>query len=154
MLYDDPERIRSVDLNRDHAKSASRCPAVLNLESRYFVVKCPFSIHLGFERDSDGKPCLKNRMGGKARCETASSASTSTLVAEPEWRHKDRPTLQIKTPYLFVADEPVFHQPAAALHALSAGALARNAVRRTVSDPCLAAPAHVGLRMARPRRRT
>jgi hypothetical protein len=30
------------------------------------------------------------------------------LVSEPEWRYADRPTVQIPTPYLFIADEPVF----------------------------------------------
>lgn len=108
VLYDEPERIRSVDMNRDHAKSASRCPAVLNLESRYFVVKCPFSIQLGFERDGDGKPRLKNRLGEKSPVRTNKLGQLVTLMAETEWRYKDRPTLQIKTPYLFIADEPVF----------------------------------------------
>jgi hypothetical protein len=108
VLFDDPERFRSADLNRDHAKSASRCPAVINLESRYFVVKCPFSLHLGFERDNAGKPCLKNRMGDKSQIRNGNLAQHVILVAEPEWRHKNRPTIQIKTPYMFVADEPVF----------------------------------------------
>ena len=108
VLYDDPERIRSVDMNRDHAKSASRCPAVLNLESRHFVIKCPFNIHLGFERGNDGKPRLKNKMGDRSPVRANKLGQLVTMMAEPEWRYKDRPTLQIKTPYLFLADEPVF----------------------------------------------
>jgi hypothetical protein len=108
ILYDDPERMRSVDMNRDHAKSASRCPAVINLESRYFVVKCPVSIHLGFERDATGKARLKNMMGERSPVRGGKLAQLVTLVAEPEWRYKDRPTIQIKTPYLFLADEPVY----------------------------------------------
>ncbi len=63
VLYDDPERIRSVDMSRDHAKSASRCPAILNLETRYFMIKCPFNMQLGFERDQNGVPRLKNKLG-------------------------------------------------------------------------------------------
>lgn len=108
VLYDDPERIRSVDMNREHAKSASRCPAVLNMESRYFAIKCPVNIRLGFERDANGKPCLKNKMGEQSPVRGNKLAQLVTLVAEPEWRYRDRPTLQIKTPYLFLADEPVF----------------------------------------------
>ncbi len=38
IIYDAPERVRSVEMNREHAKSASRCPAVINMESRYFMV--------------------------------------------------------------------------------------------------------------------
>lgn len=108
VLYDAPERVRSVDTNRDHAKSASRCLAIINFESRYFTVKCPFDIHLAFERDSNGKPCLKNKIGEKSPVRTNKLGQVVTLVAEPEWRFKDRPTIQIKTPYLFVADEPVY----------------------------------------------
>jgi len=33
---------------------------------------------------------------------------TVKLVAESEWRHPDRPTIQLAVPYTFVADEPVY----------------------------------------------
>jgi hypothetical protein len=108
VLFDDPERIHSAGLNRDHAKSASRCPAVINLESRYFLIKCPFDIHLRFERDKDGRARLKNAAGEKSPVRSGKLADLVKLVNEPEWRYADRPTLQIQTPYLFIADEPVF----------------------------------------------
>ena len=50
VVYLPPERLRSADVNRSHAKSASRCPAILALEHRYVVVRCPFDLHLGFAR--------------------------------------------------------------------------------------------------------
>jgi hypothetical protein len=108
VLFDDPERLRSPGLNRDHAKSASRCPAVINLESRYFLIKCPYDIHLRFERNAEGKARLKNAAGDKSPVRANKLGDTVTLVNEPEWRYADRPTLQIQTPYLFIADEPVF----------------------------------------------
>jgi len=108
VLFEAPERVRSADMNRDHAKSASRCPAVLNLESRYFVVKCPFTIQLGFERDGNRKGRLKNKMGDKSPVRPSKLADLVTLMPEAEWRYRDRPTIQIKTPYIFIADEPVF----------------------------------------------
>jgi hypothetical protein len=91
VLYDAPERIRSADMNREHAKSASRCPAVINMESRYFVIKCPFTMHLGFERGKDGTPRLVNRLGDKSPLRGSKLAQLVTLVAESEWRYKDRP---------------------------------------------------------------
>jgi len=63
IIYAPPERVRSVDQNKSHAKSASRCPAVINLESRYFVVRCPFDLNLAFVRDKDGRPGLRNLNG-------------------------------------------------------------------------------------------
>ncbi|MEO0359332.1 MAG: hypothetical protein AAF386_13805, partial [Pseudomonadota bacterium] len=41
VVYDPPERLKSGAENREHAKSASRCPAVINMEARYFVINCP-----------------------------------------------------------------------------------------------------------------
>ena len=34
VVYYPPGRLRTVDVNREHAKSASRCPAVIGMESR------------------------------------------------------------------------------------------------------------------------
>ena len=57
ILFEAPYRMRSQSQQK-HAKSASRCPAVLQLESRYFVINCPFDFHLRFDRDNTGKPKL------------------------------------------------------------------------------------------------
>ena len=36
VIYAPPRRVMVRDTQRGHSKSASRCPAILNLESRYF----------------------------------------------------------------------------------------------------------------------
>ncbi len=46
VLYDPPERVLFRQTNKAHAKSASRCPAVIHLESRYFFIKCPLTSSL------------------------------------------------------------------------------------------------------------
>ena len=63
VVYYPPERIRSVEVNRTHAKSASRCPAIINMESRYFLIRVPYDLHLRFARDDKGKPGLRNMTG-------------------------------------------------------------------------------------------
>ena len=108
VIYDPPERVRSADLNRRHAKSASRCPAVINLESRYFVVKCPFDINVGFFRDDKGKPALRNLSGEASAVRASKLGEKLHLTNEAEWRHADVPTIQLSLPYVFVADEPVY----------------------------------------------
>lgn len=108
VLYDPPERVSVRQTNRTHAKSAGRCPAVINLESRYFMVKCPFDLHLGFGRDDKGRPHLINRMGAAAPVRANKQSQILTLVAEAEWRFPDRPTVQLHLPYCFIADEPVY----------------------------------------------
>ncbi len=108
VLYDPPERLTVRPPNRGHAKSAARCPAVIQLESRYFVVKCPFDLHIGFQRDDKGKAVLVNRAGGASPIRSNKLNEVLTLVSEAEWRFPDRPTLQLVLPYCFIADEMVY----------------------------------------------
>jgi hypothetical protein len=105
VLYDAPERILFRQTNKAHAKSASRCPAVIQLESRYFMVKCPFDIHIGFSRDAKGKPVLVNRLGSASPVRANKLGELLTLVNEAEWRYPDRPTVQLALPYTFICDE-------------------------------------------------
>ncbi|EYD73149.1 hypothetical protein [Limimaricola hongkongensis] len=108
IIYAPPERVRSVDLDRRHAKSASRCPAVINLESRYFLIRCPFDIHVGFERDDKGRPALRNLSGTASAIRGSKLGEKLRIVSEPEWRHAGVPTLQLSLPYLFLSDARVY----------------------------------------------
>lgn len=108
IIFDPPQRVRSPDVNRTHAKSASRCPAVINMESRYFEIKCPFDMHLQFTRDKEGKAALQNMLGERSPIRPKKLREHVHLVDEVEWRYKDRPTIQLILPYIFIADEPVY----------------------------------------------
>lgn len=108
IVYFPPERVRSVDLNRKHAKSASRCPAVINLESRYFVIRCPFDLNIGFARDEKGKPVLRNLAGEMSPIRASKLGEKLHITNEVEWRRPEVPTIQLSLPYVFIADEPVY----------------------------------------------
>lgn len=108
VLYDAPERLSFRDTAKSHAKSAGRCPAVVQMESRYFVVPCPFDLHLGFARDAKGKAVFVNRAGSASPIRTNKLNELLVMVNEAEWRYPDRPTLQLILPYVFIADEPVY----------------------------------------------
>ncbi len=108
IVYFPPERVRSVEMNKSHAKSASRCPAVINLESRYFLVRCPFDLNLEFVRDKDGRPAMRNLNGDKSGIRANKLRDKLHIAAEHEWRYADVPTLQLELPYVFIADEPVY----------------------------------------------
>lgn len=97
IIYDAPERVRSVEMNREHAKSASRCPAVINMESRYFMVKCPFDIHIGFARDNDGKPVLRNLAGTQPAIRGSKLGEKLHMTSEVEWRTKGIRTWPIRS---------------------------------------------------------
>lgn len=108
IIYAPPERVRSADLNKRHAKSASRCPAVINLESRYFVIRCPFDINVGFARDEKGKPVLRNLSGEASTIRASKLGEKLHITSEVEWRRPEVPTIQLSLPYIFIADEPVY----------------------------------------------
>jgi hypothetical protein len=108
VLYDPPERVSFRQTNRVHAKSAARCPSVIQLESRYFMVKCPFDLQIGFARDDKGRAVLVNRAGAASPVRSSKINEILTLVNESEWRYPDRPTVQMILPYCFIADEMVY----------------------------------------------
>lgn len=108
ILFDAPERLIFRQTNKTHSKSASRCPAVIQMESRYFVVKCPYDLHIGFGRDEKGKGHLINRLGAASAVRSNKLNEVLTLVNEAEWRFADRPTVQLSLPYCFIADETVY----------------------------------------------
>ena len=108
VLYDPPERVSFRQTNRSHAKSAARCPGVIQLESRYFMVRAPVDLHLGFGRDDKGQPHLINRAGAASAVRANKLGQMLTLVPEAEWRYPDRPTLQMALPYCFLAEETCY----------------------------------------------
>ncbi|RYG91446.1 hypothetical protein EU803_10160 [Loktanella sp. IMCC34160] len=108
IVYFPPERVRGAEKNKTHAKSASRCPAVINLESRYFVIRCPFDLHLGFTRDDKGKPHIRNLNGDMSGIRASKLAEKIHMTPEKEWRYAGIPTIQLVLPYVFIADEPVY----------------------------------------------
>ena len=117
VVYYPPERVRSVEVNRKHAKSASRCPAIINMESRYFMIRVPFDMHLRFVRDKSDKPGLRNMLGDASPVRASVLNKKLHVTSEAEWRYKDRPTIQVSLPYLFVTDEPTYMtQLAAFMH--------------------------------------
>ncbi len=107
VIFFPPERVTHRTQNQPHAKSASRCPAILDVESRYFRVRCPYDIHLRFTRDKTGKPTLKNMLGDQSPIRRKQLSRIVHLMAEAEWRSPQHPILQITAPYVFLSDAPV-----------------------------------------------
>ena len=93
-----------------HAKSVAFCPAVLDHEARIFEIPCPIDVHLKFSMTGgpNGTPALANAAGDQSTVRPKVLGQMMSLVGRKEWRHPDRPVVQIITPYIFVADEPVY----------------------------------------------
>lgn len=107
-IYFEPERVKTDIAPQQHAKSAARCPAVLDMESRHFLIRCPFDLHIALIKDDKGRTQIRNLAGDDSAIRQNYLAKEIHLVSEKEWRHPSRPMIQINAPYLFVADEPVY----------------------------------------------
>jgi hypothetical protein len=107
-VFEAPRPLSRNDVPPQHAKSASYCPAILDHEARLFEVPCPFDLQLGFKVDDKGEAHLQNLAGDMSAVRPKHLGQMLALVARKEWRHPDRPVVQLVTPYVFVADEPVY----------------------------------------------
>jgi len=107
-IWDAPRRISRDDPPPKHAKSVNYCPSVLEYEARLFEVPCPIDATLRFGFDAEGKPRLVNADGDEASIRNKHLGQMLAIVDRKEWRHPDRPVLQIITPYVMLADEPVY----------------------------------------------
>lgn len=107
-IWPEPRRVKRNDPAPTHAKSVNYCPSVLDHEARMFEVTCPIDVRLRFRRDEKGVPVLVNADGDRSAIRSKHLNAMLALVSQREWRHPDRPVIQIITPYVFVSDEPVF----------------------------------------------
>ncbi|HET7715737.1 MAG TPA: hypothetical protein VFK86_08925, partial [Bauldia sp.] len=107
-IWEAPRRLTRNDPPPEHAKAVNFCPAVLDHEARLFEVPCPIDINLGFRFDKDERPAVVNLDGDRAAIRPATLNDMLAIVSRREWRHPDRPIIQLITPYIFVADETVY----------------------------------------------
>ena len=107
-IWEEPRLVRRADQRPNHPKSAARCPAVADHESRLFEVPCPFDMHLRFFLNHENQPGLCNVTGEESAVRPTLLQEMVILQSRSEWRHPNRPVVQVRTPYRFVADEDVY----------------------------------------------
>lgn len=107
-LWDAPKPFRRKDVQPAIAKSVSRCPAIIDLESRLTEVPCPLSLRLGVKTSEDGFYSIVDREGSNSAVAQAALSRMLFLVPASQWRHPKRPIFQIRTPYIFLSDSPVY----------------------------------------------
>ncbi len=109
-IWEAPRRLSRTEPPPAHAKAVSYCPAVLDHEAKMFEVPCPIDCKLGFKLDDKGQPVLVNLEGDQSTIRGKHLNQMLAVVNRREWRHPDRPVIQFITPYVFLADEPVWMQ--------------------------------------------
>ena len=108
LIWDAPHKLSLPEGRTSHAKGLSNCPAVADHEARLFEVSCPIDIKLRFFRDAQGNPSMAGIDGDQSSIRPQQFSQMVMPVHPGEWRHPQRPLIQVMTPLLFVADEPVW----------------------------------------------
>jgi hypothetical protein len=107
VIWDAPQPIR-MDSQSQAAKSVAFCPAVIEFDRRHFVIRSPIDLHIRLSIAPDGKLNLTNVLGDKSPVRQGTLGQMLVVMPQQEWRHPQRPVVQIATPYLFVSDDPVY----------------------------------------------
>jgi hypothetical protein len=107
VIWDAPQPIR-MESQSQAAKSVAFCPAVIEFDRRHFVIRSPIDLHIRLSIGPDGKLNLTNVLGEKSPVRQGTLGQMLVVMPQQEWRHPQRPVVQIATPYLFVSDDPVY----------------------------------------------
>ncbi len=107
-IWEAPRRLISDAPPAKHAKSLTQCPAMIDHEARLYEVTCPIDASLRIALDDKKEPVLVNAAGDLSNIRAKHLGQMAFLISPREWRHPERPIVQIATPYLFVADKPVY----------------------------------------------
>jgi len=108
LIWDEPQPVRRTRDRPVSAKSVQVCPAAIDLIARHFVVSCPIDVCLRVKLEPGKPPTLANVDGPRSTIRSKALSQMVTVVDRAEWRHPDRPLLQFSTPYVFLADDPVY----------------------------------------------
>jgi len=107
MIWDSPKPVRTETVKNPIAKSVTQCPAVLDFDRRYFVITSPIDIHLRLST-KDGELGITNMLFDKSPIRPEALAQLIVFQPQAEWRHPQRPVLQMMTSYVFVSDDPIY----------------------------------------------
>ena len=105
-IYYEPIRVkqeRSIPLSK---RAVQACPAINQLERRYFEIKFPFDITLGYEKKNNNHNLYV--LEDKTRIDHELINQFIFLMRPELWRDPNKPTIQIRCPYVFLSDKKVY----------------------------------------------
>ena len=105
-IWEAPRKITRPSGRTQHAKGVSVCPAAVDHDARLFEIPCPVDLHLGVKLGEDVQ--IANLAGDRSPIRNKHLRQMFAVVNRSEWRDPARPLIQFKTPYIFLADEPIW----------------------------------------------
>jgi hypothetical protein len=107
-IWNAPRRVMRDRPERRHAKSLTQCPAIVDADARLFEITAPVDVQIGFKFDENNKPVLINLAGDQSSIRGKHLNQMVAIVDRREWSNPNRPVIQFITPFVFIADEPVY----------------------------------------------
>lgn len=107
VIWDAPKPFRPDTQKNAVSKSVAQCPAVLDFDRRYFVITSPIDLHLRLSV-TNGELGITNLLFDKSPIRPEALAQMVVFQPQQEWRHPNRPVLQMMTSHIFVSDDPVY----------------------------------------------
>jgi len=105
-IYAAPTPVKNERAAPLSARAVQACPAINEVERRLFQVTFPFDLRLRYEQEGGEHHLFTIPEGTRIDDELVPQ---HVFLMKPEhWRKPDRPVIQIRAPYLFVADERVY----------------------------------------------
>jgi hypothetical protein len=106
VIWDSPRQVR-IESQSSDPRSVGQCPSVLDFDRRLYAINCPIDVHLRLNLTTTGMD-VTNVLADKSPIRA--DALQKWIVFQPrhEWRHPQRPVLQMLTSYVFVSDDPVY----------------------------------------------
>lgn len=106
LIYDEPKVLRRQRNQALSIRAVQACPAVNDFEKRCLVVAMPYNLKLRCLKSNDEFALQAISPG--TRIDEDILRDHVTLMEPAFWRAPDKPVIQIKAPYLTVADEPAY----------------------------------------------
>ncbi len=106
LIYAEPKVLRKQRSQALSVRAVQACPAVNDFEKRCLVVEMPYNLKLRCIKNNDEFSLQAISPG--TRIDEDILRDHVTLMEPNFWRDPSKPVIQIKAPYLTVADEPAF----------------------------------------------
>lgn len=108
IIWDTPQPYKRGLPRPASAKSVQVCPGAIDFDARHFVFTAPIDLHLRIVLKPGEPPQLQNVAGLQSTVRAKHLGQMVHLISQVEWRHPERPILQVATPYLCLADEVAY----------------------------------------------
>ena len=106
IIWDAPKPL-TIESQSTAARSVAQCPSVLDFDRRHFVVTSPIDVHLRINLKGSSLD-VTNVLGEKSPIRASALQQWIVFQPQQEWRHPQRPVIQMLTSYLFVSDDPLY----------------------------------------------